>query len=222
MDSRLIKISFLWFIALVGLNAPTARAGTIFPLSTRITNNGNEYLGGQLSIELNDLGGDMVEFLARNASGGINSAIQTLALDGIAGLYSNATPVLGSGTNFVIDTNYNLPGGNSISPQFSSDIAINRTGGAANGINPGEFAGIKFTLTGGATYQSLITAMNAGDLRLGVHVQSIGALGGSDSYINGPSNVPTVVPEPSAIISGLLGSGLMGLAALKRRKKQSA
>lgn len=219
MAPPLLKFCLLGLIALVGLNAPTARAGTIFPLGTRITSNGNEYLGGQLSVELNDLGGNMVEFLARNASGGISSAIQSFTLDGIAGSYSSATPVLGLNTNFVLDTNYNLPGGNSISPVFVSDIAIGRTGGAANGINPGEFAGIKFQLSGGATFLSLLDDLSTGALRLGVHVQSIGSLGGSDSYINGPSNVPTVVPEPSAIISCILGSGLMGLAALKRRKR---
>ncbi len=220
MANRLFRISLLGLVALAGLSAPTARAGTIFPLGTQITSNGNEYLGNQLSVELNDLGSGMVEFLARNASGGISSAIQTFTLDGIAGLYSSSTAVLGAGTNMVLQSSYNLPGGNSISPQWVSDIALDRTGGAANGINPGEFAGIKFTLTGGATYTSLINAINAGTLRLGVHVQSIGALGGSDSYINGPSN-PPAVPEPSAIISCVLGAGLMGLAALKRRKQST-
>jgi hypothetical protein len=61
----------------------------------------------------------------------------------------------------------------------------------------------------------------AGDLRIGIHVQSFGN-GGSESFVNDPGLPPSIVPIPAA--AWLLGSGLIGLAGVARRKvsQQSA
>lgn len=206
-----LRLALLGIVAGLGLAAPSR--ADIIPLAQNITNNGNADLSGQLSVEVTDLGGGVIQFLARNASGGVTSAIQTftIQLGGLA--WSSATLVEGPGTDFTFDVSYNLPGGNSLSPPFEETFAIRRQGGAANGINPGEFAGFKLATS--VSFANMLAAIANGTVRLGVHVQSIGTSGGSDSYINSS----TVVPEPSALISATIGAGLFGLAAMRRRRR---
>jgi hypothetical protein len=111
-----------------------------------------------------------------------------------------------------------LPGGNSISPPFdvTDDFKFSATNPAvAHGVNASsEWVKIFFNLDAGKDFEDLIAAIASGDLRIGLHVQGIPITGGttSDSFVSS-------VPIPAA--AWLLGSGLLGLVAIRRRKKQS-
>jgi hypothetical protein len=135
----------------------------------------------------------------------------------------------------------NLPGANNVTPHFTTtSIQVGTTGGqhprpifsvfsaGANnsgtactgvsscGVNSNsEFVTLSFLLANGKNFGDVISAMESGALRIGLHVQSIGGLtGGSDSYINNP----TPVPVPAAL--PLFASGLAGLGWLSRRRKR--
>ena len=86
-----------------------------------------------------------------------------------------------------------------------------------NGVSSSsEWVTLILNYTGGSTIASIFAALNSGDLRVGIHVQSI-AGGTSDSYINIPGPNQTVVPLPAGLL--LLISALGGLGFLARFRK---
>jgi len=85
------------------------------------------------------------------------------------------------------------------------------------GINPGESLGIIFSLPQGKDIDDLVQALNgwitdrkfdSGDLVVGLKVQGFQG-GGSESFV--------VVPLPGSVL--LLGSGLLGLVLVYRRRR---
>lgn len=99
----------------------------------------------------------------------------------------------------------NLPGGNVIS--FSSDYRFSPTNPQPQrGLDPGETGVFDFT---GVTYSQVIVGLTNGTIRIGMHIQEVGANGAdSKSFIN------QAIPEPSALLLGLCG--MLGL--LRRRR----
>jgi hypothetical protein len=73
---------------------------------------------------------------------------------------------------------------------------------------------INVNFSGSPTLNSIYSALNNGTFRIGVHVQSIGTSGQSDSFVTHGN----VVPEPSSY-AAMLGMGIAALAWAKRRKK---
>jgi hypothetical protein len=122
----------------------------------------------------------------------------------------------------------NFPEGDTLVPPFETTAHFWSTNYQTidNGVNPTETVGIVFNLEGGATFDSVITAISLGftdpdpdqntSLRVGVHVQNLPGYDkagnwtqtdGSDSFI--------LVPLPGAVLLGILGLGVVGLKLRK-------
>ena len=122
----------------------------------------------------------------------------------------------GSGVSFSQYTSPpNLPGANNVSPPFqvtAGFLADSNPPTQPNGVNPGEWLKIYFNLQSGKNFANVISDLTNESLRIGIHVQGF-TDGGSESFVNNP------VPIPAA--AWLFGSGLLGLGALARRRKQT-
>jgi hypothetical protein len=210
------KITFVLIALVFGsfliFNAPQAQA-YLYDFY-KITNNGNVNVANQLSVDVLDFGTGKVEFTFSN-SGPIASSISEIYFDD-GTLLGIAQIIYGSGVSFVTPTKpTDLPGGNLASPPFVATqtfLAGAENPSSTNGVNPGEFVTIVFTLINGKNYSDTLSAISSGELRFGLHVQAIDPANtnGSDSFVN-------TVPIPAA--AWLLGSGLVGLVAIRRRKK---
>jgi hypothetical protein len=181
----------------------------------RITSNNLENVAAQLSVEVTSFNGNQVQFLFAN-SGPVASSITTIYFDDDS-LLSNpqiqdTPPLVDFDTSA---TPADLPGGDSIVPAFVANAALSTqrvNPPPDTGVNPGETVTIIFDLLAGNVFQNVLEDLDTGDLRIGLHVQSIGQSGGSDSFVN----VGNKVPEPGTLI--LLGAGLLGLWVIRRRK----
>jgi len=184
----------------------------------KITNNGNTNVASQLSVDVFAGTGDyagQVGFTFSNA-GPFGSSITDIYFDD-GTLLALSTIVNGpTGVSFVTPaTPPDLPGGETVGFETTKGFSANSsTPITANGVNPGEYVSIYFTLQTTPTiktYADTLAALADGSLRIGLHVQAIGGSeGGSDSYVN-------LVPEPYTLL--LLGLGLVGVAGVRRFRK---
>ncbi len=110
-------------------------------------------------------------------------------------------------------SNDQLPqGGNG----FTTNYAFSRKTGAGNtfGIQGGESLGLRFT----GDYNLVISALNSGALRLGLHVQGL-PNGQSDSYIS--SNTQDT-PEPLTMLAAGASVGFGTVFKKQRERAQKA
>jgi hypothetical protein len=171
-----------------------------------------------LAVEVIDLGGNQVQFKFTNSS---TSSLTDVYFDdgSLLGIYS----ISDSGSS-VAFSQYaspgNLPGANNASPPFQTTQGFSADSDPAvspNGVTQGEWVAITFNLVAGKTYADTLAALalpnggGAGDLRIGVHVQSYPG-GASESFVN----IPTPVPEPETYVMLLAGLGLVGWAVRRR------
>lgn len=153
------------------------------------------------------------------------------AASSITDLYFDDGTLLGiaavqnsTGTNFAQGASPgNLPGGNSLTPQFQTTAGFSADSNPPtqpNGANPGEQIGIVFNTVNGKTLFDVVAALKgetfgengAPALRVGLHAQGF-AGGDSASFVN---NQGAVVPLPASALLLLCGLGPM-LAFLRRK-----
>ncbi len=182
----------------------------------------------QLSMEVTAFDSNTVSFLFSNA-GPAYSSIADIYFDFGATpnylLTLPSIPASSAGVSFSLGASPpNLPGGTSYG--FTADVAMDSDSPVQlNGINPGEWLEVHFSLASGGTFADLLAELNAADssiLRVGLHVQGF-PNGGSESFINGGESVTPVftpVPEPTTI--ALLGAGLAGFGFTRRRNRRQA
>jgi hypothetical protein len=178
-----------------------------------------------LSVEVIDLGLDLsgtyqVAFKFANAS---SSSLTDVYFDDGALLGIAAISDSGLDVDFSqLAAPGNLPGGNNLTSGFTTTAGFSADSNpptSPNGVTSGEWLTITFDLQSGKNYASVIDALalpnggGPGDLRIGVHVQSFDG-GGSESFVN----VPASVPEAETYAMMLVGLGLVGFMAARRRK----
>jgi hypothetical protein len=207
----LIAIILGFFI----ITMPSAKAD-MFGFELIPTNNqGNPDLSGQLSVEVTSPDASHVLFTFKNNIG-IDSSIGSVFFDVDDSLLNSpvigSTPYTSSGVDFKEKDNGQLPGGNTLTPPFTEAFIATKDGSENNGVdNNTEYLGILYSLSSGKDLVDVIDAINNGNLRIGLHLQSIGTNEGSDAYIN----TRTTVPVPGAVLLGLIG---MAVAVIKLRK----
>ena len=199
--------------ALAGLVLAAPALAAPVPITfTRITNNASTDVASQFLAVADEGAGSTVTFTFPN-SAVIPSNIANIYFDD-DNLMSFNSFVTQTGTSFSQGgAPGNVPGGNSISPAFDANTALNVSadpGPPANGINAaGDVLTVSYNLLNGATFADVESALMSGDLRLGLHVRSIGGEDDSDSFVS------VVIPLPTT--AGLAGLGLAGVALRRRR-----
>ena len=199
-------VLLLSLLAAVVLAAPRPAAATSFPFSCITNNSATDCNTGQsqLHLDVTSPGAGQIQFELTNV-GASQSTIAGVYWDE-GGLLSSIASISMTGVSFAANGSPpDLPGGNSISPAFSADFRVNANSPAPqNGVNPGDTLDVVFNLQGGVSPADVISALNSGALRVGLHVINF-ASGGSESFVN-------VVPEPATFALVALG-----LAVLRRR-----
>ncbi|MDX2151770.1 MAG: PEP-CTERM sorting domain-containing protein [Bryobacteraceae bacterium] len=194
-------------------------------------------LAGQLKVNVQDTAGGAQFTFYNNV--GIASSITDIYFD-LPGLsttnpkpetlllfLSPNTPVItdsGAGVAFSAGADPgNLPRSTTPDPDFDtlysadSDAPPSQNGVASST----EWVRFVFKYAATKDFDDVLSALEDGSLRIGLHVQSIGTAGRSDAYINDPFEPPQEVPEPGTY-AALVGVGMGAFLWLQRRRKNAA
>lgn len=101
---------------------------------------------------------------------------------------------------------------------FTTDYAFSRNNGGGNqyGVQGGETLGLRFT----GNYANVVSALNSGALKLGLHVQAL-PNGASDSYISSSGNTENT-PEPLTMLAAGAAVGFGTMFKKQRAQAQKA
>lgn len=207
--------------AAVALGSFAADAATYNFVGVTNNNATNTTTGqNQLSVDVLDLGSGTISFTFNN-SGPLASSIADVYWDDQAGVLGTMGSITASsGVSFSQGAAPPiLPGGNTIGFAATASADSNPPV-QPNGVNPGEWLTIVWSLISGATYGDVLAALNlggdqSGSLRVGIHVQGF-SNGGSDAFVNStPPPAPVPVPAAGLLLMGALG----GLAAMRAKKR---
>jgi hypothetical protein len=221
MKKSIITVIVLTF----ALFCVTAKAGPTYSF-THIVESGDgatELADGaigeaQLFVELTDLG-SQVEFSFTNIGPEASSITDVYFDDGTLLGIASITNTFGLVEFSQLASPSNLPGGNNVVPPFVTTAGFSADSDPPTqplGVNPGEFLGITFDLQDGGEFNEILSELESGVLRIGIHVQGYSS-GGSESFINnGTTNGNGVIPSPGAIMLGSIGLGVVSW--LRRRR----
>ena len=211
---------------LAWLAVPFAARAAIIPLESYNT------IGGTFSGEVEVAAdGSAATFVFRNTTAGGTSSLASIWFEaGFGGIFTGGdTPLSGTGVSFTLDVTPLGPGNDSPPPapndipniSWTSTFAkLDRTGAAANGINPGESLMVVFGYSG--TEAALVGDLlnGFGDRRIALHLISA-ANGECGPDARSCSIGVSAVPLPPAVwlfLSAVLGLG----AVVVRRRPQPA
>jgi hypothetical protein len=170
-----------------------------------------------VTIGLNATNSSMVDFLFQNSGPAASSIADVYFDDPIPRLLGNPAIITQSnGVSFSAGCNPgNVPGGN-LYGFTTAYCADSNNPMQPNGVNPGEWLRLSYTLQGNATLLDVLNAIAADSYNVGIHVQGLGVDGqGSESGIMHLQPVP----EPASIL--LLGGGAAA-AFIRRRRRLAA
>ena len=197
-------------VGLIGILAITNASAVTLSFERKTANAGDD-IASQLSVEIVDAGASAL-FLFMNSGSIVADAVidQIYIEDGnntLSGFSFNTTA---STTGVAFGPGATPPG-----PPGVGAFTVNFSQGAdnlapQNGVDIGEIGAFDGALS--SSFADVEAALISGDLRIALHVQSIGAEGESDGFLSLPP--PSPVPEPS--VAGLLA--LLLLACFRRRR----
>lgn len=218
---KFFKFALVGLAAIVSIAAQQAQA-SVYNF-TNITNNVSDDLGSQLSMEVTETTNGALFAFKNNV--GTASSITGIYFDDMdPRLFIDpiAISAQSSGVSFILDTSSQvvLPGGNGNPIGFVVDDSASATSGQGgvmqHGVNyASEWISFLGVWAGSPSFNDLLADIDNGGFRVGLHVQSIGTSGNSDSYLLTPP--PPTVPLPAA--AWLFGSALLGFITLSNRRK---
>ncbi|MEG4320370.1 MULTISPECIES: PEP-CTERM sorting domain-containing protein [unclassified Microcoleus] len=169
-----------------------------------VTDNGNNNVGFKIANNNTSVAGifiGSVYFDTGNNSGLLSSFGINTGNTGTVNFGNNGTANMAQSAN--------------LTTAWSTDFSATKTGAASNGVNTGEVLGLSF----GGNYNNVISALNAGTLRLGLHVQGIN--GGSDTFVSSTSNTENT-PEPLTMLAAVTAVGFGTMFKKQRAQAQKA
>jgi hypothetical protein len=221
----MLKFRLLFVIAIAasleGVIANTALASIDFNF-TNVTNSTGKQLGGLFDVSVdgstdsNGVNHTLFTFYNNTTTTGTTgwgTITDIYFADGT--LLDMGTITGGNTVNYHEAYKFNFPGDQSFKTthMFEAD-PISQGGVVHNGLNPGEWVSIDFTLQNNLTWMDTVNRLNYGGLKIGIHVQEInGITGTSDSYENN-----SAVPELSPLIIWSVLGGLGLVFAWRKRK----